>query len=137
MKLWVARDNYKDAYGRGTLTSHLYKPVLNKYGRWVDNTAYGFQCVLPKDEFPEITFENSPQMVELKLVKVTESTIKWQTGTPTTGGEYLVCLKDGSVTTDKFLAVDGLERDWKRFNKSYVVGWYKLSNIVPYKYKED
>lgn len=62
-----------------------------------------------------------------------ESTIKWQTGIPTIGGEYLVCLKDGSVTTDKFLAVDGLERDWKRFNKSYIIGWCKLSNIAPYK----
>lgn len=130
-------DNYNNAYGRGTLTLHLYKPVLNKYGRWADSTAYGFKCVLPRDEFPEITFKNSPQMVELKLVEGMESTIKWQKGTPTIGGEYLVSLKDGSVTTDKFLAVDGLEGDWKRFNKSYVVGWCKLSNIAPYKEKEE
>ena len=69
MKLWIARDKYNDAYGRGTLTLHLYKPVLNKYGRWKDNTFYGFKCVLSKDEFPEVTFENSPQEVELKLVE--------------------------------------------------------------------
>ena len=69
MKLWIARDNYNDVYGRGTLTLHLYKPVLNKYGRWTDDTVYGFQCVLPKEQFPEVTFENSPQEVELNLVE--------------------------------------------------------------------
>ena len=67
MKLYIARDNYNDVYGRGTLTLHLYKPVLNNYGRWEDDTAYGFKCVLPRDEFPEVTFENSPQEVELIL----------------------------------------------------------------------
>ena len=69
MKLWIARDQYNDAYGRGTLTLHLYKPTLNRCGRWVDNTADGFMCVLTKDKFPEITFGNSPQQLELKLVK--------------------------------------------------------------------
>ena len=70
MKLWIARDNfYPDVYGRGTLTLHLYKPSLNKYGRWVDDTVDGFKCVLAKDNFPDVTFENSPQEVELKLVE--------------------------------------------------------------------
>lgn len=69
MKLWVARDQYKDAYGRGCLTLHLYEPHLSRYGRWVDNTADGFLGVLSKDKFPEITFGNSPQQVEVKLIK--------------------------------------------------------------------
>lgn len=69
MKLWIARDRYNDAYGRGCLTLHLYKPSLNECGRWVDNTVYGFECVLHKEEFPEVTFENSPQQVEIKLIK--------------------------------------------------------------------
>lgn len=69
MKLWIARDQYNDAYGRGCLTLHLYKPSLNRCGRWVDNTTYGFECVLSKEEFPEVTFENSPQQVEIILVK--------------------------------------------------------------------
>lgn len=69
MKLWIARDQYNDAYGRGCLTLHLYKPSLSKYGRWEDDTAYGFMCVLSKDNFPEVTFENSPQLVEIKLAK--------------------------------------------------------------------
>lgn len=69
MKLWIARDNSNDAYGRGCLTLHLYKPHLNRYGRWVDDTAYGYKCVLTKDNFPEVTFSNSPQQVEIKLIK--------------------------------------------------------------------
>lgn len=28
-----------------------------------------FMASLPKSSFPEVTFENSPQMVELKLIK--------------------------------------------------------------------
>ena len=62
-----------------------------------------------------------------------ESVIKWQKGTPKIGGEYLVCLKNGSVVTDKFLIVDGFEADWEKFSKSYIVAWCKLSNIAPYK----
>lgn len=67
MKLWIAMDNYNDVYGRGTLTLHLYKPALNNQGRWEDDTTYGFLCVLPENEFLELTFENSPQEVELTL----------------------------------------------------------------------
>ena len=69
MKLWIARDQYNDAYGRGSVTLHLYKPSLSIYGRWVDDTVDGFMCILSKGDFPEVTFENSPQEVELKLVK--------------------------------------------------------------------
>lgn len=46
----------------------LNKKWYDKYGRWLDDTAYGFKCVLSKEEFPEVTFENSPQEVELKLI---------------------------------------------------------------------
>lgn len=67
------------------------------------------------------------------VVDDTYNIIKWHTEEPKIEGEYLVCLKNGSVITDKFLVVDGLEGDWKRFNKSYVVAWCKLSNIKPYK----
>ena len=68
MKLWISRDQYKDAYGIGTLVLHLRKPSLNKQGRWEDDTTYGFMCVLSQGEFSEVTFENSPREVELKLV---------------------------------------------------------------------
>ena len=69
MKLWIARDKYNNIYRQGCLTLHLYKPILNNYGRWEDNTTYGFIYILSKDEFSEITFENSPQEVELKLIR--------------------------------------------------------------------
>lgn len=58
MKLWIARD--KD----GTLLIHFYKPIIDGL-EWVslDNR------IIDKNLFPEVTFENSPQEVELKLVK--------------------------------------------------------------------
>lgn len=61
MKLWVARD--KDGY------SQLYaeKPIkMNGYFKHVPNTGYfTISCKL----FPKVTFENSPQRVEINLVK--------------------------------------------------------------------
>ena len=62
MELWIARD--KD----GSLYLYNQRPVLNtlinevwectKFGNWydIDNTL-----------FPEVTFENSPQLVEINL----------------------------------------------------------------------
>lgn len=63
MKLWAARNE------NGTLEIHQRKPSISKItGRpmWIDGGFVGFVF---DDVFPEITFENSPQMVELKLVK--------------------------------------------------------------------
>lgn len=61
MKLWIARD--KDGY------SQLYveKPIkIGESFKHVPNTGwFTISCKL----FPEVTFENSPQEVELKLVK--------------------------------------------------------------------
>lgn len=61
MKLWIARD--KDEY------SQLYveKPIKRDgYFECVPNTGwFTISCRL----FPEVTFENSPQQVEIKLVK--------------------------------------------------------------------
>lgn len=60
MKLWVARD--KDGY------SQLYaeKPIkMDGYFEHIPNTGwFTISCKL----FPTVTFENSPQRVELKLV---------------------------------------------------------------------
>ena len=60
MKLWIARDS--DGY------SQLYveKPIKKKgYFERVPNTAtFTISCLL----FPQVTFENSPQEVELKLM---------------------------------------------------------------------
>ena len=63
MKLWAARNN------SGTLEIHQMKPSITKItGRpmWVSGGFVGFVF---DDVFPEVTFENSPQEVKLKLVK--------------------------------------------------------------------
>ena len=68
MKLYIARD--KD----NSLCLYSKKPKLSKEikGLWVCsqlNDADDTVIVLPSEMFPEVTFENSPQMVEIKLVK--------------------------------------------------------------------
>lgn len=74
MKLWIARDNDKD----GSLCLYDKKPKLSEEveGLWVCS-QYDMLVdviVLPPKYFPEITFENSPQKIELKLVE--KSTLK-------------------------------------------------------------
>lgn len=69
MKFWIARDKDED----GSLCLYSKKPKLSEEdeGFWVCS-QYGIfvdVIVLPSKDFPEITFENSPQEVELKLVK--------------------------------------------------------------------
>lgn len=68
-----------------------------------------------------------------------ESVIKWKTGEPKDTGEYLVCLKNGRITTSSFLVTNGCwgttQGNWQRFNKSYITSWCKLSDIEPYKYE--
>ena len=59
MKLWVARD--KD----GGLNLHFDKPTTD-YGKYYFMSTKA--VVISQDLFPEVTFENSPQEVELKLV---------------------------------------------------------------------
>lgn len=63
MKLWIARDSYG-------LWLFLNKPVKTmcngyKYFSKDKNTRY----LIDSSLFPEVTFENSPQEVELKLIK--------------------------------------------------------------------
>lgn len=60
MKLWIARDS------NNSLFLHDEKPELEKlYGYWYSDNSYQ----LDRDEFPEVTFENSPQEVELNSIK--------------------------------------------------------------------
>lgn len=61
MKLWIARD--KDDILRLFET----KPFLNINNiDWDSDDDY---LVIDEILFPEVTFENSPQMVEIELVK--------------------------------------------------------------------
>lgn len=59
MKMWIARDK------SGRLYMYGEKPTL------IENAYYfgTLSCILDKEMFPEVTFENSPMQVELKLVK--------------------------------------------------------------------
>lgn len=59
MKLWIARDL------DGDISLYYEKPRLFEI-YWSYAT---FVLKLPNDSFPEVTFENSPQEVELKLIK--------------------------------------------------------------------
>lgn len=60
MKFWIARD----------LSDLLWlfeeKPYLNIYKDWDSNENY---FMIDENKFPEVTFGNSPQEVELKLIK--------------------------------------------------------------------
>lgn len=62
MKLWIARslDN--------SILLCTEKMSFNKqFKEW--GSYYGSFLRLPKECFPEVTFENSPQEVELKLIE--------------------------------------------------------------------
>jgi hypothetical protein len=59
MKLWIARDDYKLALSKT-------KPRLFLNDIWFADGEVS--VVINPDWFPEITKENSPQEVELKLV---------------------------------------------------------------------
>ena len=58
--MWICRDKKG-----GRLTLHSEPPV------WFEDWAWckGYISELPREEFPEVTFENSPQVVELVIKK--------------------------------------------------------------------
>ncbi len=57
MKLWIARSR------KGILSLFAEKPMKDDYGRW-----FGKQQSILSIDFPSVTFENSPQQVEIKLI---------------------------------------------------------------------
>lgn len=59
MELWIARERNWQLYG------HSEKPMLVD-DEWVSMCSL---YELDADLFPEVTFENSPKKVELKLVE--------------------------------------------------------------------
>ncbi len=62
MELWIARDKNND------LVLHTVKPILC-YNKYFEGTYDSQVIELDENLLPEVTFENSPQQVELKLVK--------------------------------------------------------------------
>ena len=65
MKLWIAKDE------GGFIGLYRKKPIWKEgKGSSVKDWYNGdFMGLLDSNDFPEVTFENSPQMVEIKLVK--------------------------------------------------------------------
>lgn len=67
MKFWIARDKEDNE-----LWGYEHEPVLDldymmyKTDISIENTS---SFNLPSKLFPEVTFENSPQEIEIKLVK--------------------------------------------------------------------
>lgn len=61
MKLWIARniDN--------TLVLFQSKPIINNNVEW-DETLNEDYMFIPEYFYPEVTFENSPQQIEIKLI---------------------------------------------------------------------
>lgn len=59
MKLWIARD--LDT----TLKLHFEEPTLFPANNWISSNEKELDFTL----FPEVSFENSPMEVELKLMK--------------------------------------------------------------------
>ena len=60
MKMWIARER------GGMLLLFRFRPWLTDISEWVH---IGGCVVLDTKIFPEVTFENSPQEVELKLIE--------------------------------------------------------------------
>ena len=62
MKLWIARDKNND------LALYTAKPMLC-YNKYFDGHSPQMIAIeIDESLFPEVTFENSPQQVEIKLV---------------------------------------------------------------------
>lgn len=63
MKLWAAKDK------TGYIGIYYEKPIWKETKAGIMDWEGHFMGYLNKQSFPEITFENSPQQVELKLIK--------------------------------------------------------------------
>jgi hypothetical protein len=61
-----------------------------------------------------------------------ESKIKWQTGFPNIGGEYLITECTGEVTVDCWCVVDHYQY-WAQHRDDEIVAWCSISDIEPYK----
>ena len=60
MKMWICRDEC------GLLSLHIKKPK-KFYEECIGYTWAGHSMALPMNLYPEVTFENSPMEIELKL----------------------------------------------------------------------
>lgn len=69
MKLWIARDkDFDGAKYPSRLNCFEYKPIRLEYTWNVSERGTWNVGELPAEWFPEVTWENSPQEVEFKLI---------------------------------------------------------------------
>lgn len=67
MKLWIARTKPRDGAGGSFLGLFEGKPYyIEALDLWF--SPMGFPTYIDFNLFPEVTFENSPREVELKLI---------------------------------------------------------------------
>lgn len=67
MKLWIARTKPRSATGGTFLGLYENKPNYHEsYNLW--QSPLGIPLYIDDTKFPEVTFENSPQQVEIKLI---------------------------------------------------------------------
>ena len=66
MKLWIARD--EDGSLNLFMHSVPHKEIYERVVMWENDEECGI-ISMDRTDFPEVTFENSPQEVELKLTK--------------------------------------------------------------------
>lgn len=67
MKLWIARTKPRSSAGGSFLGLFEGKPYYNEaLNLWY--SPMGLPIYIDFDLFPEVTFENSPQKVELKMI---------------------------------------------------------------------
>lgn len=64
------------------------------------------------------------------------SRIKWQTGEPKESGSYLISIK-GKYSHYVTCAMYNCLTEWSHWEKEEIDAWCKLSDIEPYKEKED
>jgi hypothetical protein len=61
MKMWICRRR------DGVLALHRKEPIYNQISEdWVSGALLTRK--IERTDFPEVTFENSPQQVEIKLI---------------------------------------------------------------------
>lgn len=63
MELWIARTKWNN------LLLFVDKPIKRENAYWVDNVGLDNYVEIPSCYYPEVTFENSPQEVELVIKK--------------------------------------------------------------------
>lgn len=67
-----------------------------------------------------------------------ESVIKWQTGEPKENGFYIVSYQfpnssRANVTALVYTGGTWINGDWQEIDKRRIIAWCKLSDIKPYK----